>query len=332
MKRAGKIGVVSRFPVFHIEEFDCGRGAVMHFVPIHPPKRFIFLHALPRNINGADVRFAAALVIIRLNLDTLAGWGANLQKRGHLSIIRQLCLEQLAAILVRRCLDVHIRYQPAVFPLGHRPLFQMIPRRHRQGAKNRRRRPRGVIELRLHPARDVAPGIKANVGLGQPIIGMRSGGIFKSRMRQHLPSGVADNLPARPFRLKNKPRLAAVIVGESIFAPIPHQHRYGVVAAFQFRADFHFVVIGVPRCGPPLQAAFEDDELAIDPKPILGIHRQPRPECGGPRGQCQSFAEAEPGVAVRLRRSDPLRGPRRIGSAGPFGRYGPQGQCDGQKP
>ena len=198
--------------------------------------------------------------------------------------------------------------------------MKLVPRRRAGSAKFNGRRPRRVVESGRHPISDIRARIEAYVALGQteirPFAGRRSVG----RMNQGLPARIRTNNRVAGAEIEKKSGPAAVLVTETFLAPEPPKHGNRVLPFLQPGRQIHLVVVSVLRIRPAFQSAFKYRLLAVDPKPVLRVHCDPRH--GGFRNGAdhEVLAKNAPCVFNAVGgRADPLGMPFRRTRPGPGG-------------
>ena len=309
---AGEFRVVARLAELQGPDLHAGGNRVVHLVPVHPARRFMGLHPFPRDVLGVHVRLAAAAQVVGADPDREPRRRLDLQIGRDVRVVGQARLDDGAVADGGQVRGIHIRPEAEILPERNGPPHEPAPRRRRRHAALDRRVPRGVVKGRRRPAGQILSRIKADARFRQPVVGLGVARRAEGGMNPHLPGAVGDEGGAAQLRFKHEPRPPAVLVGEALPAEIPHEYGDAIRPPLQIRRQIERIVIAVGRRRPTLESAFTHDQCAVDPQPVLGIHRDAGGHRGRHAGQHQRLAVPQPLVGLAAFRADPLRGPRSL--------------------
>ena len=96
-------------------------------------------------------------------------------------------------------------------------------------------------------------------------------------------------------------------MGETILPEIPKQQCQFVLSPLEIRGKIHLIEITAGGIGTSFELTFEHDHLAVDPKPVLAVHRDPCRDTPRDALQVEILPESNPFVwSVRsgISRSD----------------------------
>ena len=233
---------------------------------VHPPVAFKLLNTLASRILCKYIGGRTALIVIRTDVNPMAGRRFQFDIGSHLRIVRQISQNPISLPL-RSC----IRLQAVVLPLRDGPNRQTIPSSLFQ-RNQPRPAPTAVIIISLLE-RDILSRIKTDVRLRQTIVGFFSLGQVIRRMPTHLPSTVRIQRLAVHRQAESQSRCQRIAMAETVLTEIPHQYGHQIVPFTQTMRPLKYITICILRIRAAFQSAFPHLQFSVHPKPILAVCR-----------------------------------------------------------
>ena len=256
-------GVITGFPVSQARHAGSVLHRQDHPLSAEPSQGFIGLFAGLGNIFRPQA-FHANLGVVGLNDNPVsAGRVFHRKDRSHLHVMGK---ESPHGVRIGTGLRFKGDFlDPEIFPLRYgtdvQPAQTVLQDRSRRKSIHGAGLPSFHILLR----------IEADIGFRQPEIGHRKvvGRTIRG-MHTALPAVISDGRAVEP-----QLRSAAALVRKGILAQVPEQQRYAVFPLFEIRGQIQPVKIAVGRIGTAFEAAFKDNQLAVNPQPVLAVGGNP---------------------------------------------------------
>ena len=304
---AGEFGGIAGFVEAHLQNLHIGRDDVHQDLSVHPREVLIFLDALSGDIFTADAFLAGDDVVVGDHRDDSAGRALDLQARRELAVVREAAVEGVSGLACGNIFPV-----AEILPLRNRPADKLSERRHAVLHSDFDCRTEAGLGIGPVPVFREDVGIEAYVVLAETVIcdTAMSGAVASVDFAS--PALVGENLHSFTAGIEYHCRDTAAHVAEAGTAEVPQKDADPVSAALEIRSDLDLVIIAVARGRTSLQATLEDNQLVIDPEPVLAVGRN-----AGHQGlrnfvQCNILSEGKPGVCLTqtLLLGDPLCFPR----------------------